>query len=106
MGTAAYMSPEACRGEPLDARTDVWSFGVMLVEMLCGRNPFERSHFAATLTAILHDPMPDLAQECPDMPPPLADLLQRLLTRDREHRPASMRAIAAEVEKIRALQLP
>ena len=106
MGTAAYMSPEACRGEPLDARTDVWSFGVMLVEMLCGRNPFERPHFAATLTAILHEPIPDLAQECPDAPPPLADLLQRLLTRDREQRPASMRAIAAELEKIRALQIP
>ncbi|MBK9055183.1 MAG: protein kinase [Chloroflexi bacterium] len=106
MGTAAYMSPEACRGEPLDTRTDVWSFGVMLVEMFCGRNPFERPHFAATLTAILHDPLPDLAQECPDIPPPLAEHLQRLLTRGREQRPASMRAIAAELEKILTLIRP
>ena len=90
----------------MDARTDVWSFGVMLVEMFCGRNPFERPHFAATLTAILHDPLPDLAQECPDIPPPLAEHLQRLLIRGREQRPASMRAIAAELEKILTLIQP
>ena len=103
MGTAGYMSPEACRGAELDARTDVWSFGVMLMEMLCGRNPFERPHFTATLNAILYDPLPNVRQEYADIPPPLADLLQHLLTRGREQRPASMRAIAAELEKIRAV---
>ncbi len=100
LGTVAYMSPEALKGEDLDARTDVWSFGVMVIEMLCGRNPFDKLHFAPTLAAILQDPLPDVVQARPGLPPALAELLQTLLVRDRSERQGSMRAVAAALEQI------
>ncbi|NUM44610.1 MAG: protein kinase [Anaerolineales bacterium] len=100
VGTIAYMSPEACIGEDLDARADVWSFGVLLHEMLTGKNPFERAHYTATLTAVLHQPAPTLAATHPVLPPALTGLVQRLLVKDRDQRPASMRQIAAELEQI------
>jgi serine/threonine protein kinase len=101
LGTVAYMSPEALKGEELDARTDVWSFGVMVLEMLCGRNPFDKLHLAPTLAAILQEPLPQVAQVCPDIPPRLAELLQTMLIRDRAERQGSMRAAAAALEEVK-----
>jgi len=60
-GTAAYMSPEQTRGERLDARSDLFSFGVMLYQMLSGRLPFEAASYVDTLHAIVHDPPSPLA---------------------------------------------
>ncbi|MCB9135845.1 MAG: protein kinase [Anaerolineales bacterium] len=100
VGTIAYMSPEACMGEDLDTRADVWSFGVLLYEMLTGKNPFECAHYTATLTAILHQPALTLADTHPELPPTLTGLVQRLLVKDRERRPNRMRQIAATLEQI------
>ncbi|GIK59055.1 MAG: protein kinase [Chloroflexi bacterium] len=100
MGTVAYMAPEAYLGEGLDARADTWSFGVMLYEMLTGRNPFAQEPFAATVTAVLHAPLPDIYTDQPDIPAPLAHLLQQILVRDRSQRLASMRQVAAQLEQV------
>ena len=100
IGTFAYLSPEGCRSEDLDARTDVWSFGVMVFEMLAGRRPFEQRQAAAMVFAIINEPVPDLDTLRPDIPPALARLIQQMLAKDRDQRPRSMRQVGAELEEI------
>jgi serine/threonine protein kinase len=106
IGTIDYLSPEACQGKPLDARADIWAFGVLLFEMLTGERPFTRPNIAATLTAILNDPVPDLAALLPIMPPNLVDLIYRMLIKDRETRLASVRLVGAEIEALMQHSVP
>jgi serine/threonine-protein kinase len=80
MGTAAYMSPEQARGERVDARSDVWSFGVMLFEMLAGKRPFGGETTSDTLAAVLKEE-PDWAALSANLPGVLTDLLRRCLRR-------------------------
>lgn len=101
LGTTVYMSPEAWRGETLDARSDVWSFGAVLYEMLAGQPPFKAENPAAIMTAILNDPLPDLFQFRPDAPPALVELINQILVKDRNQRIDSMRQVAAGLELIR-----
>jgi len=104
MGTIKYLSPEACRGEVLDARADIWALGVMLFEMLVGKSPFPHQPadptVVATLSAILSQPTPDLEALCPDAPDALVDLVFRMLAKEREARIPSMRLVGAELEAI------
>ncbi len=101
IGSPAYMSPEALQGEDLDARGDIWSFGVLLFEMLAGQRPFAGEQVTAVITRILNDPVPDVEQFRPDIPPALADLLRRMLVKNRQERISSMRQVAAALEAIR-----
>lgn len=101
LGTFAYMSPEACRGETLAAQTDIWSFGVLLYEMLAGQNPFAREHVGATVTAVLHHTPPFIQDVCPDAPLALSQLLEQMLTKEARQRLGSMRQAAAILEQIR-----
>jgi len=81
LGTAAYMSPEQARGKPADRRTDIWSFGVVLFEMLTGRMLFQGETVSDTLAAILRsDPDWDLLPA--ETPPRVRELLRRCLTHD------------------------
>ena len=86
MGTVPYMSPEQVRGEPLDARTDIFSFGVMLHEMLSGKRPFSDSSPAGTAAAILTREAPPLADARPDLPPDLARIVAKMLRKDPNER--------------------
>jgi LuxR family maltose regulon positive regulatory protein len=100
MGTIEYLSPEACNGEQLDARTDIWALGVVLFEMLAGVRPFTGPTIAATLTAILTRPMPDIKVLSPETPDNLKHLIGRMLEKDRENRISSVRQVGAELEAI------
>ncbi len=100
VGTFAYLSPEACRGDTIDVRTDIWSFGVLLYEMLAGQRPFEASQPAAVITEILTKPVPELELFRSDLPVALVDLIGRTLEKNREARIPRMRMVGAELEAI------
>lgn len=100
VGTGAYLSPEACRGYELDARADIWAFGILLYEMLTGQLPFGGNSPASVITAILIEPLRDLRQFRPDTPSALVALIQRMLEKDRDKRLGSARLVGAEIELI------
>lgn len=100
VGTPDYMSPEALNGNSVDVRTDIWSFGVMLFEMLTRRHPFAGDTLGHLITAILTQQPPDLEELRPDAPVQLVDLVYRMLDKDANARIPSVRLIGAELEML------
>jgi len=98
VGTIAYLSPEACLGQALDECADIWSFGVLLYELLLGEVPFGGEHPVAIITAIMGEELPDLQELRADIPDGLVDLVYRMLVKDREGRIPSARLVGAELE--------
>ncbi|MBL8205536.1 MAG: serine/threonine-protein kinase [Blastocatellia bacterium] len=97
MGTVRYMSPEQARGEQVDARTDIFSLGIVLYEMIAGRTPFAGATMEETIDAILHhEPLPLL-----DAPAGLQAIVQKALQKDRAQRYASSREMLAALEQLR-----
>src|SRR6266545_3641724 len=101
-GKCEYMSPEQCRGEPLDRRSDIFSLGIVLYELTTLRRLFKRSNELQVMKAITEEPIPRPSRETPDYPPALEEICVRALARDPEHRYAT----AAEMREdlLRAMQ--
>ncbi len=97
MGTVSYMSPEQARGEEVDHRTDLWSLGVILYEMLAGRRPFEGETDSHVMVAIMEKPAPGLQQ----VPPGLEKILQLALAKDRDKRYQTADAMLADLREIK-----
>ena len=85
LGTAAYMAPEQARGKPVDKRTDIWAFGVVLYEMLTGKMAFKGEDISLTLAAVMTKE-PDWEALPGKLPAPIESLLKRCLDRDQGHR--------------------
>ncbi len=97
IGTVPYMSPEQVRGEVLDGRSDIFSFGVVFYEMLSGRQPFASESAAATASAILTHEPPPLARFAPDVPEELQRIVRKCLEKDRERRYQSARDLSIDL---------
>jgi WD40 repeat protein len=98
LGTVGYMSPELVRGLPLDGRTDLFSLGVVLYELLGARHPFRRETAVATLTAILEETPPELSA----VSPALGGIVRRCLEKAPDDRIASAHDLAVALEAIQA----
>jgi serine/threonine-protein kinase len=102
VGTPDFMSPEQARSQELDARSDLFSLGAILYTLCSGEKPFQGSSVMAVLMAVgLDDPVP-VRERNPDVPPALADLVERLLAKDPANRPASAGAAREALAAIEA----
>ena len=101
-GTAAYMSPEQVRGDPLDARTDLFSFGLVLYEMTVGQRAFPGETGPAVQAAILNQTPVPVRDLNPQAPAKLESIINKLLQKDREVRYQTASEVRADVEALKA----
>ncbi len=101
-GTVAYMSPEQARGGKVDARSDVFSLGVLLYQMLTGRRPHEGASAVDIISSILRDKAPSVTDLRADVPPHLARILRRCLEKDPRDRYQTSRDVFNELKELRA----
>ena len=100
-GTAVYMSPEQARGEELDARSDLFSFGVMLYEMATGKKPFHGVNVVTTLNAVLNQKPVSPLTINPALPKELAAIIGKAIEKDRNKRYASAAEIKADLQHLK-----
>lgn len=100
LGTPGYMSPEQARGEEVDPRTDVWSLGAVLYEMVTGRRPFRGEHEQTVLYSLFNDEPEPVQQLRPDAPPELARIIGRMLAKDPEQRYPTAAAAFADLRAL------
>jgi serine/threonine protein kinase len=101
MGTVSYMSPEQTRGFMLDARTDIWSLGVVLYEMVTGRVPFAGETTSDVIVAVLDREPPPLSEYLPDAPVELQRIVRKALRKDREERYQSVKDMLVDLRTLK-----
>jgi tetratricopeptide (TPR) repeat protein/predicted Ser/Thr protein kinase len=101
LGTAAYMSPEQASGEEIDSRSDIFSFGVVLYELITGRLPFKGEHHAAIIYAILNETPEPLIRYRANVPEALQRIVEKALEKDKEERYQHIDDLLADLRKER-----
>lgn len=102
LGTPECMAPELLAGQGADSRSDLYSLGVLLFQLLCGRLPFVAAAMGALMKQVVNDPAPRLLDLRPDLPPALDALVAQLLAKAPTHRPPDCAALAHELRAIAA----
>src|SRR5262245_22107001 len=100
MGTVGYMSPEQVRGQAADHRSDIFSFGCVLYEMISGRRAFQRDSSVETMNAILKEEPPEISQTRADLPPGLDRIVQHCLEKSPDERFQSARDLAFQIHAL------
>jgi Tol biopolymer transport system component len=100
VGTLAYMAPEQIQGGDVDGRSDIFSFGVVLYEMLTGRLPFRSEHEAALMYSIINDEPDPIQKHRADLPPVLVNMISRALEKDPNERYQSMNEMVIELRRL------
>lgn len=100
LGTVSYMSPEQISGRDIDHRSDLFSFGVVLYELLAGRTPFRRDNEGATLKAIMEDVPEPISRYKSGVPDKLQDIVMKLLEKDKELRYQSAEGVIADLKRL------
>src|SRR5215510_4321754 len=100
MGTVSYMSPEQARGQKVDRRTDIFSLGDVIYEMIAGRRPFEGATMSDVIAALLTAEPPPLGQHCPEVTTELERIMEKCLAKDREARYQSAAELIVELKTL------
>ena len=100
VGTVTYMSPEQARGEKVDHRTDIWSFGVLLYEMITGQMPFKGDYEQAVIYSILNEEPKPIMELRAGAPVELADVVNKALTKDLKERYLNMGEMFADLKSL------
>jgi serine/threonine protein kinase/Tol biopolymer transport system component len=101
LGTITYMSPEQASGREVDARSDIWSLGVVLYEMITGRTPFEGPSKSHVIVAIIDHEPPVVTQFAPDIPEPLEWIISEALTKDPDERCQTAKEMLGKLRRLR-----
>jgi len=101
MGTARYMSPEQARGQNVDARTDIWSLGVVFFEMLTGKSPFDGETPSHVIVNLLDEPAPSLSAHVKDIPPALERIVNKSLCKNIDERYRTTTEFADDLKNLR-----
>jgi TolB-like protein len=101
LGTVPYMSPEQVKGEKVDVRTDIFSFGVVFYEMLTGHQPFTNRSAAETISAILNEEPPTLSRYAPDLPEELQRISRKCLEKDRNLRYQGAAEVRVDLQRLK-----
>lgn len=101
-GTVAAMSPEQAQGEPVDFRTDIWSFGILFFEILTGKHPFQREHPQAMVYAILREDPEPMSHLRSGIPPELESIVFKCLQKDSTARYAAMGELLKDLQAVRS----
>jgi Tol biopolymer transport system component len=106
LGTVAYMSPEQCRGDEIDHRTDIWSLGVVLFEMLTGQTPFKGEYEQAVVYSILNEESEQITDLRTDVPLELERIVIKAMSKNRDERYQHMDEMLVDLKSLRKESLP
>src|SRR6478672_8073687 len=101
LGTSQYMSPEQARGKPIDARTDIWSLGVVMYEMATGRPPFHGETKTDVIVAIARNDPPPIARFAPNAPPEFEWIVLKALRKDVDERYQTIKELESDLKKLK-----
>src|SRR5213079_904709 len=100
-GTAVYMSPEQARSEPLDPRSDIFSFGVVLYEMATGKKPFTGTNVVTTLHAVMNQKPASPSMTNPGVPAELETIIGKAMEKDRDRRYQNVAEMKADLQRLK-----